>query len=182
VEPELIPTSKEPLTSLAKSFGVSADREKYVAVYGKDETLTTIVWVTIKNVGAHEAHDVKLHVDLDFVRPDHPDDAVLPITHDFDLGNLAPGQTVHQDVMASVSTGNAKNPLPAANIQNWFETDQMRARVRISASYASIAGSRIKSGSYFGISRAAGALVGRETDEISSGADQLKRLKQHGKR
>jgi hypothetical protein len=182
VEPQLIPTDQEPLASLAKNFGVSSDRKRYVAVYGKDETLTTVLWITVKNAGAHEAHDAKLHVIIDFIRPDHPDDAVLPITHEFDLGDLAPGQVIAQDVMASVSSEAGRESLPAATIQNLFETDQMLARVRFKTSYVNTAGDRIYSGSYFGTSRAGGALIGREVHKISSGANELNELQQRRNR
>lgn len=161
VSPTRIPINSEPLLSTSSFFNIKDDVEKFVAVFGMDNKLTVILWLSVENLGSIEANDVILQMNLDFINEFDSETSLLSVIQKFEIGDIAPGKGADHDVYITID--DQLKEFPAEQIQNWFEHDHVKIRLIITTTYKNYNGKTIQSGSFSGITKNAGASITKTT-------------------
>jgi hypothetical protein len=169
IEPEAIPTSEPPLADFLSRYGVTDTGPRYMLIVGADQKLLLITWATVRNSGTNEARDIKLQAKIEFELPPTHADRLAPITAQFTIGDLAPGQARSQDIHASLTFDHVQ-PSTTKTFQKLFEEDTIRGKLTLTTSYTTPDGDRVESGKFVGTTSSGGGRIGAQsvaTSEIA---------------
>lgn len=160
VSPDLIPINDKPLLDMSREFGIDTSVSRYVALFGKGKNLTAISWLTIRNVGSREARNAQLDVNIGLSRDKVPLDSIFWVSHSFELGDLAPGNGVTQDIFLTIPFSHMDTLSIAQLLQNYYEKGILHVYITAKASYLNEQSERIYSGNFSGRTENAGRRIG----------------------